>query len=435
MTNRVKFLRSTTATAIPPAGGSADFGRIALNLTDRKLYAYGSTGGVTLMSTLVGDHSPARAYSIGDLVVRQGVLYRAVVNMAPKVFSAADWQTISDFRDILLYRNPTTQAQATTTLSPGLSARVRAASGQTASVAEWQNAAGETVSDIRPDGYPGRAFGRPVFRVDQIAHGFTARGQIARFDGANWVLANPTTAAGFAIAVVRRVLSADAIELQTSGRIDDMQGGAFESGVYPANTLCYGSIAQPGRLSTTAPPDAAQVQPILRTLTGGSAILLPFQFPLEAGGGGGGGGGASVDITVDQNPNPFSFAGEVAAFDGVWRLANPAVAAAAPLGVVVATSGTPFTIRFVGEVSNIPQGATDLDPLTPGAPYYSTANGKLTLTAPGPDALYNSPILWATSGSSGLLTTLVTQPDAVRPADLERFARTVRFNTYFMGQS
>ena len=431
MTNRVKFLRSTTAAAIPPAGGSADFGRIALNLTDRKLYAYGSTGGVTLLSSLVGDHSATRAYSIGDLMVRQGILYRATVNMAPKAFSAADWQTVSDFRDILLYRNPTTQDQATTTLTAGLSARVRAASGQTAPVAEWQNGAGETISDIRPDGYPGRAFGRPVFRVDQIAHGFTARGQIARFDGTNWVLANPSTAAGFAIAVVRRVLGADAIELQTAGRIDDMQGGAFEAGVYPANTLCFGSIAQPGRLSTSPPPEADQTQPILRTLTGNAAILLPFQLPLGASSGG---AGASVEITIDQNPNPFSFPGEVAAFDGQWRLANPAIPAAAPLGVISATSGTSFTVRFAGEVSNIPQGATDLHPLTPGAPYYATANGKLTLAAPGPDARYTSPVLWATSGSTGLLTTLVTQPDAVRPADLERFARTVRFNTYFMGQ-
>ena len=435
MSNRMRFLRSTTAAAIPPAGGSADFGRIALNLTDRKMYAYGENGGVTLLSALVGDHSATRAYSIGDLMVRQGILHRAIVNMAPKAFSAADWQTVSDFRDILLYRNPTTQDQATTTLAAGLSARVRAASGQTAPVAEWQNGAGETVSDIRADGYPGRAFGRPVFRVEQIAHGFTARGQIARFDGTNWVLANPSTSAGFAIAVVRRVLSPDAIELQTAGRIDDLQGGAFESGVFPANTRCFGSVMQPGRLTTTAPPDADQTQPILHTLTGNSAILLPFQLPMGSGGGGGGGEvGSSVEITIDQSPNPFSFPGEVAAFDGQWRLANPDVPSAAPLGIITATAGTTFTVRFAGPVSNIPQGATDLHPLTPGAQYYSDTNGKLTLATPGPNARFASPVLWATSGSGGLIATMGSIPDALRPADAGRFARETRFNLYFMGQ-
>lgn len=408
MTNRVRLLRSLTAGGQPGSGSAADYGRLAVNLTDRRIWMYGATGTPALVAAFVGDHQTTRAYRVGDLVVQNRTLYRCIVNHNPKGFTPTDWETVADDRDVLIFRNPTLQAQATITLgAAGVSSRVVAHPSQSAALHQWQ--VGSTViSDIRADGYPGGAFGRMVFRVDQVAHSFSAVGQPARFDGSNWVLADASTPAGFATGIIRRIIDANAIEVQVGGRIDGMQAGAFESGAYAANTLYYVSVATPGRLTATPPPNTADENVVLRTLSGGSAVIQ-FQLP------GSGGGGTSYDLNVTQNPNPFTAIGQVAAYNGTaWVLANPAVASAVPTALVKATSGFDFLLGFGGEITGITAGAAAAFPLTPGTPYYSTAAGLLTATPPTSSALGAGPVLWATGADRGIILAGQASPNTLR---------------------
>jgi len=408
MANKLKHLSSATAGNAPPNGAAIDRGRLAFNATDRKIWGYDASGTARLIASLTTDHSPSSAYRIGDLVVQGGVLYRCTANIPPKAFTPADWATVSDFRGELLYRTPTQIAQARMTMGGAtIGARYRAHASQSASLTAWETSAGVIVSDIRADGYPGAAFARPVFRVDQVAHGFTAVGQPARFNGANWVLADGTVAGGEAIAVVHRVINANAVEIQTTGRIDGLQAGAFEGGTIAANTRYYLSVANPGQLTATPPPNPEDENVVLHTITSTSATIN-LQVPV---GGGGSGGGSTLNIT--QSPNPFTAVGQVAAVGpSGWVLADPA--AAAPVGIISATSGNDFAVALSGEVVNIASGAAASFPLVAGTVYYSTAAGLLTATPSVASALGAGPVLVATSGSSGVVIAGQATPNALR---------------------
>lgn len=408
MTNRVRLLRSLTAGGQPGSGTAADYGRLAVNLTDRRVWMYGATGTPTLVASFVGDHQTTRAYQVGDLVVQGRTIYRCIVNHNPKGFTPTDWETVADDTGVLLYRTPTLQAQATMTMgAAGVSARVVAHASQSAALQQWQVGA-SVISDIRADGYPGGAFGRMVFRVDQVAHSFSAVGQPARFDGSNWVLAEANTPAGFATGIVRRIIDANAVEIQVGGRIDGMEAGAFESGAYAANTLYYVSVATPGKLTATPPPNVAEQNIVLRTLSGGSAAIQ-FQRPPPTA------GGTSYDLNVTQNPNPFTAVGQVAAYNGTaWVLADPAIAAKIPVAVVKATAGFDIRLGFGGEITGIVAGAAASFPLTPGVPYYSTAAGLLTATPPNTSVLGAGPVLWATGASTGIILAGQASPNTLR---------------------
>lgn len=408
MTNRVRLLRSLTAGVQPGAGTASDYGRLAVNLMDRRIWMYGATGTPALVASFVGDHQTTRAYRVGDLVVQGRAIYRCIVNHNPKGFTPTDWETVADDRDTLLYRAPTLQTQATMTMgAAGVSARVVAHPSQSAALQQWQ-VGSAVVSDIRADGYPGGAFGRVVFRVDQVAHSFSAVGQPARFDGSNWVLAEANTPAGFATGIIRRIINANAIEVQVSGRIDGMEAGAFESGAYVANTLYYVSVATPGKLTSVPPPNVAEQNVVLRTLSGGSAVIQ-FQLPAS------GGGGTSYDLNLTQNPNPFTAVGQVAAYDGTrWVLADPATSTEVPLALVKATAGFDVLLGFGGEITGITAGAATAFPLVPGTAYYSTAAGLLTTTPPTSSALGAGPVLWATGTNKGIILAGQASPNTLR---------------------
>lgn len=410
MANKLKHLSSATAGNTPPSGAAVDRGRIAFNLTDRKLWGYSASGTAQLIASLTTDHSAASAYCIGDLAVQGGVLYRCTANIPPKTFSAADWATVSDFRAELLYRAPTTAAQARMTMAAAaVGLRVRAHASQSGALTAWETSGGTVVSDIRADGYPGAAFGRPVFRVDQVAHGFTAVGQPVRFNGTNWVLADASVAGGKTIAVVHKVLGANAVELQTGGRLDGLQAGAFVGGTIAANTRYYLSVANPGQLTSTPPPDAADENVVLHTLTTSEAIIN-LQVPV--GGGGASAGGSTLVIT--QSPNPFTAVGQVAGVGSSgWALANPATGVI-PVGVISATAGNDFAVTLGGEVEDIVAGAAAVFPLVAGTIYFSTTAGLLTATPPTTSALGAGPVLVATSGSSGVVIAGQTTSNTLR---------------------
>jgi hypothetical protein len=405
MSNRVRFRRSATAGAAPVIGTGADYGRIALNLTDRKVYAFDPAGNPVLMAYRVGDHDPARAYRIGDVAVFGNAVYRAIANINPKPFTPGDWQALGDYRDQLVFRSPTAATQSRITLPAALSLDVRANASQSADLQTWTRADGTVISAIDAQGYPSGALGRTVFRVSQVAHGFTLVGQAVRFDGANWVLANAATAAGFATAVVRRVIDANAVELVTDGIVTGLAGGAFVGG-YAANTLYYCSTTTPGQLTSTAPPDPANANPVLRTTSGNAAVLLIGAPPVA----GGGVSATATETIVTQTPNPFTAVGEVAAHDGAdWVLANPAVAARAPLGIIKATAGSTFTVVTGGII-------TGLSGLTPGQAYYSDATGGLTDTPPTNSVQGAAPVLWALTATSGIAMPGLPPPTLLRAA-------------------
>jgi hypothetical protein len=423
MANKLKHLSSATAGNTPPAGAAIDLGRIAFNITDRKLWGYDASGTARLIASLTADHSVSSAYRIGDLVVQDGVLYRCIANIPPKAFTPADWAAVSDFRAELLFRAPTVIAQATMTMGANnVGFRVRAHASQATALTAWQDSAGNTVTDIRSDGYPGAAFARPVFRVDQVAHGFTAVGQPARFNGTNWVLADASVTGGQAIAVVHRIVSANAVEIQTTGRIDGLQAGAFEGGTIAANTRYYLSVANPGQLTPTPPPNAADENVVLHTITATSAVVN-LQVPV---GGGGGGGGST--LTISQSPNPFTAVGQVAAVGATgWRLADPATAV--PVGIIAATSGNGFAVALSGEVVSIVAGAAVSFPLVAGTIYYATSAGLLTATPSVESALGAGPVLVATGPGSGVVIAGQATPNALRAsrnlADLTSAATAV----------
>lgn len=409
MVNRLKHLNSTSAGTTPPSGTSADRGRIALNIPDRKLWAYNASGTPELLACFVGDHRSSSAYRVGDVVVHSRVLYRCTTNIPPKAFSSADWETVADFREELLLRNPESIAGARMTMgAANVGARFRAHSSQSVPLVAWEATDGTIVSDIRPDGYPGATFGRPVFRVDQVAHGFTAVGQAIRFTGSNWVLADASVAGGFATAIVRRVLSSNAFEAQTSGRVDGLQAGAFAGGTIAANTRYYLSNANPGQLTSSPPPNPSDENVVLHTTSNSSAIIN-IQTPVGAGGAGGG-----SELPVTQSPNPFDQIGLVAAIDDSgWRLAAPA--SAPPVGIVSATSGNDFAVALSGEVVDIEAAAVASSfPMTPGTVYYSTSAGLLTDTPPLSSLLGAGPVLIATSGTSGVVVAGQASPNALR---------------------
>jgi len=415
MPNLLKFLRSLTVGNIPPAGTAADYGRIAFNIQDRVLWAYDSAGTPRVIAKNIGDYDPTRAYRIGDLAVNGGIIYRSNANINAVAFNPLNWDVLNDWRAVLLYRTPTAQAQATMLMgTTAISARFRAAVSQVASLMEWRNGADEVVSNIDNLGYPGRTFGRAVFRVDQVAHGFTAVGQPIRFDGTNWVLANPATAAGFTMAVVARVISANAFEAQTAGRIDDLGALAFETGSYAANTLYYASTSTPGRLTATAPGSETQQNLVLKTTSGNSGVLgiqRPVGVPTTTA--------QRASLTVTQSPNPFTAIGQPAAFDGTdWVRGDTDAADSTPVGVISATAGTTFTIVFSGEVTGIESGAVDTFPMTAGVPYYCTDDGRLTSVLPTPVPTGQAAVLWATGVDSGIVIASVIPPISKESLDV-----------------
>ena len=397
MGNKLKHLSSVTAGTVPPTGTTDDRGRLAINFADGKLYTYNASGTPQLLGQLVTAHSPTKAYRVDDLMVRDNVQYRCVVNIPPKAFSAADWVVVGDFRGELLFRAPSAQAQASMAMAdPAVGMQVQGHTGQTAPVQTWRDGAGNPVADIRADAYPGAAFGRPVFRVNQIAHGLTAVGQPVRYDGSNWVLAIAATQVNMATAVVHRVINADAVELQTAGRIDGLQVGAFEGSTITPNTRYYASTSTPGLLTPTAPPNPAQENVVLTTIDSGSAIL-GLQVP---------GSLAQPDetaITVTQTPNPFTLVGQPAAFDGnEWVLADPTDPDKRPLGLIRATSGDTFSVLVSGLISDIAAAAVDVAPLVPGATYFVLSSGLLSQTVDPADPL-PAGILLATAATAGIV--------------------------------
>jgi hypothetical protein len=405
MANRVRIRRSIAAGSQPPIGTPDDFGRIGVNLADRKLFAYDASGNPILIAAQVTDHDPTRAYRIGDVAIQGTAIYRANSNINPKPFTLSDWTAIADYRNDLVYRAPTLADQVRITLPAALSVEVRANGSQSADLQQWTRSDGTVISAIDSTGYPAGALGRTVFRVSQVAHGFTLVGQAVRFDGANWVLANASTAAGFATAVVRRILDSNTVELVTGGFITGLAGGAFAGG-YASNTLFYASTTVPGQLTSVAPPDPEDVCPVLRTTTGGAGVLLIAAPPLA----GGGNIAGSTETVVNQSPNPFAAPGRVAAHDGSeWVLANPAVTARAPLGVIKATAGSTFTVVTGGII-------TGLSGLAAGQVYYSNASGVLTTTPPTSSVQGAAPVLWAISTTSGVVMPALPPPTLLRAA-------------------
>ena len=91
--SRAQFERFTTPGQAPTTGQPGAF---AVNTTDRKLWSFDPAGAPVLIATDIGAHADDRAYSIGQLSVQDGALWRANANLSPGAFDTANWTPITD---------------------------------------------------------------------------------------------------------------------------------------------------------------------------------------------------------------------------------------------------------------------------------------------------------------------------------------------------
>jgi hypothetical protein len=89
---RAQFLRLRLPGETPGVGQPGSF---AVNLVDRRAWTFDDVGDPVPIAYDMGDHDPSRFYAAGQLVVRDGALWRANTNLAPGAFNPANWAPIA----------------------------------------------------------------------------------------------------------------------------------------------------------------------------------------------------------------------------------------------------------------------------------------------------------------------------------------------------
>lgn len=103
---RPQSQRSETTGWTPPTGELP--GVIAVNVTDRKLWAYTGAGAPVLISSNITDWDTAIQYRVGDWVIQGNSLYRANTSPTVGTFLSGQWDTfttslVSDFDSVATY--------------------------------------------------------------------------------------------------------------------------------------------------------------------------------------------------------------------------------------------------------------------------------------------------------------------------------------------
>lgn len=94
MTARVQHRRSMVAgAALPNLPMKA--GELAINVPDQQIFSATDTSGTPIPLIGVRIWSLTSSYKAGDLVARQGQVYSALTDLAPKGFDPADWQNMA----------------------------------------------------------------------------------------------------------------------------------------------------------------------------------------------------------------------------------------------------------------------------------------------------------------------------------------------------
>ena len=191
----ISIKKSAVAGKIPVAA-DLEVGELAANFPDQKLYTKDVSGNILeLGANGIQQHDPTRTYSQyeiatlngciyrntgnnttgpfdatiwehvsgvtlwdstiphvrDELIVKQGVIYVATKNVAAGPWNAADWKRIAPSNAIV--PDPAAGvSQAITAADPAdIPLTLQGATGQTANLQEWKDAAGDTRSFVRED--------------------------------------------------------------------------------------------------------------------------------------------------------------------------------------------------------------------------------------------------------------------------------------------
>jgi microcystin-dependent protein len=101
MTSHVRHRRSYDSTYMWAA---LEPGELAVNTANRQIMLGGQTTGTPLTMLAVRMFATTAQYATGDLVVYQGTLYRANINISPGAWNASQWQLISADTSVLVQK-------------------------------------------------------------------------------------------------------------------------------------------------------------------------------------------------------------------------------------------------------------------------------------------------------------------------------------------
>jgi microcystin-dependent protein len=101
MTSHVRHRRSYDPTYMWAA---LDPGELAVNTANRQIFLGGQTTGTTIPMLAIRMFATTSQYAAGDLVVYQGVAYRANTAIQPGPWNAAQWQLISADTSVLVQK-------------------------------------------------------------------------------------------------------------------------------------------------------------------------------------------------------------------------------------------------------------------------------------------------------------------------------------------
>jgi hypothetical protein len=196
-----------------PPGGSRRAGELYTNASDMQLgFINAALAPVDLLA--LPFFAATAQYVPGQLVVRNGSIYRALVAISPGAFNPVQWTDLTN------------------------------------------SSAGDSVT--------------------QTLHGFTADdiGAPLRFDGAKWVRSLDSATVHFG-AVLAGVISQDVLRLVSDGVVSvalPVSGGA----PLVVGTRYYASTTAAGKLTPTAPTDPLAAHPVLRALSSTTGIIETF---------------------------------------------------------------------------------------------------------------------------------------------------------------
>jgi hypothetical protein len=279
-TSRIKPRRSVVTGFVPPQTDPEDFGEIAFNLTDRKLFIRDADGEASQIIQGIAEHSTALTYAAGDFAVVGDILYLCITPVpVPGPFVPANWRALT---------GASAGLSGAVITAPGAAGRNRivpaaaAAEGliidapptQTADLLSIPGTAASDTGKLAVDalGFPNKRFGASIWRQTQPTHAFTFRGQAAAFNGTSWVPANAATPTGKALALVDEIIDANTLVLRSAGRIVDLQTGAFAGGIITPGATYYVSDTVAGQLTTTKPL-TARVDPVLIAISATAGIV------------------------------------------------------------------------------------------------------------------------------------------------------------------
>lgn len=297
MATKIKAARTPVTGRVAAPTTAADYGELSVNIADRKLYIRNAAGVSTLIAQGIANYSAALIYALGDLTIESNKLYVCTTAIpVPEPFNPAKWT--------LLGGGGTTDGSVI--LAPATAGRNRivpaaaAAEGLLIDAPSTQTAdllaiPGTALSDtgvwaVDAQGFSNQRVGAVVWRQPEPTHGFTFRGQPAAFDGTRWVPAEADVPTGIALALVQEIIDANTLVLRSSGRITNLQTGAFAGGTITPGTVYYVSATVAGQLTpvepTTGRRDAVLIATSATTgvvTTGASRTLTDAPAPTVVG--------------------------------------------------------------------------------------------------------------------------------------------------------